>query len=142
MTTEAKVKASQLGLKRFAVKNQLLAFTNFFGDKGVYDCMHFDDLHMMFLGLFKLILILADFLFCKYFKRTSAVKTVEDVRQLVEVLLMCMPKMNDGKYRLLLFLSGWWTMEAWSGKHLESFLYLCFICSGRMMHSYMMTVFD
>ena len=74
MTTEAKVKASQLGLKRFAVKNQLLAFTNFFGDKGVYDCMHFDDLHMMFLGLFKLILILADFLFVNILKERQPSK--------------------------------------------------------------------
>ncbi len=121
LTTEAKERAAQVGLKRFAVKNQLLAFTQFFGDKGVYDCMHFDDLHMMFLGLFPLMLTLANYLFCKYYKRTSAVKTVEDVRQLIEVLLMCIPKMNDGKHRLLLFLSGWWTIDAWSGKHLESF---------------------
>ena len=74
LTTEAKVKASQLGLKRFAVKNQLLAFTNFFGDKGVYDCMHFDDLHMMFLGLFKLILILADFCFVNILKERQPSK--------------------------------------------------------------------
>ena len=121
LSGEAKKRAASFGLTRFAVKNQLLDFDTFFGPKGVYDCMHYDDLHMMLLGLFKLILACADFLFCKYFKRTAAVQTTEDVRQLVEVLLMCIPKMNDGIHRLLLFLSGWWTMDSWNGKHLEAF---------------------
>ena len=118
-------------MKHFKVVNQLLAFTHCFGEEGVYGAMIYDDLHMLFLGLFVLILSAADIiLFCRHFKRTKLVQTYEDVHQLVEFLLSMSPGMNDGVHILKAMRMGWFRIESWNGVDNECFFsHLLFIFS-------------
>ena len=130
LPTETDERATSLGMKHFKVVNQLLAFKHCFGEGGVYAAMNYDDLHMLFLGLFVLILSAADVLFCRHFKRTKLVQTYEDVHQLVESLLALSPGMNDGVHILKMMRMGWFRLEAWNGVDNECFLsHLLFIFS-------------
>jgi hypothetical protein len=90
--------------------------------------MNYDDLHMLFLGLFVLILSAADVLFCRHFKRTKLMQTYEDVHNLVEFLLGLSPGMNDGVHILKAMKMGWFRLESWNGVDNECFLsHLLFI---------------
>ena len=130
LPTETDERATSLGMKHFKVVNQLLAFKHCFGEGRVYAAMNYDDLHMLFLGLFVLILSAADVLFCRHFKRTKLVQTYEDVHQLVESLLALSPGMNDGVHILKMMRMGWFRLEAWNGVDNECFLsHLLFIFS-------------
>jgi hypothetical protein len=92
--------------------------------------MNYDDLHMLFLGLFVLILSAADLLFCRYFKRTKTMQTYEDVHNCVEFLLSLCPGMNDGVHILKPMKMGWFRLESWNGVDNESFFsHLLFIFS-------------
>ena len=115
-------RATSLGMKHFKVCNQLLAFEKCFGERGVYAALNYDDLHMLFLGLFVLILSAADVLFCTYFKRTKFMQSHEDVHQWVEYFLALSPGMNDGVHILKQMKMGWFRLEAWNGVDNESFL--------------------
>ena len=130
LPSETDKRATSLGMKHFKVVNQLLAFTHCFGDEGVYGAMNYDDLHMLFLGLFVLILSAADILFCRHFKRTKLVQTYEDVHQLVEFLLSMSPGMNVGVHVLKAMRMGWFRLESWNGVDNECFFsHLLFIFS-------------
>ena len=130
LPSETDKRATSLGMKHFKVVNQLLAFTQCFGEEGVYAALNYDDLHMLFLGLFVLILSAADILFCRHFKRTKLVQTYEDVHQLVEFLLSMSPGMNDGVHILKPMRMGWFRLESWNGVDNECFFsHLLFIFS-------------
>ena len=123
-------RARSLGMKHFKVVNQLLAFDKCFGEKGVYSTMNYDDLHMLFLGLFVLLLSAANTLFCTYFKSTPFMQNHEDVHQWVEYFLALSPGMNDGVHILKQMKTGWFRLEAWNGVDNESFFsHLLFIFS-------------
>ena len=55
--------AASVGYTHYRVVYQLLAFSSLIGEGGVASVLHYDDLHMLFLGLFVLILKGADVLF-------------------------------------------------------------------------------
>jgi len=123
-------RARSLGMKHFKVVNQLLAFDKCFGEKGVYSTMNYDDLHMLFLGLFVLLLSAANTLFCTYFKPTPFMQNHEDVHQWVEYFLALSPGMNDGVHVLKQMKTGWFRLEAWNGVDNECFFsHLLFIFS-------------
>ena len=115
-------RAASVGYRHYRVVYQLLAFSSRLGDGGVASVLHYDDLHMMFLGLFVLVLKGADVLFGRYFKHTSKIVTVADKNQVVENLLACIPGFNDGVHRLKAYRSGWWTQDSWSAED-----YRCYI---------------
>ena len=130
LLTETDERATSLGMKHFKVVNQLLAFSHCFGEGGVYAAMNYDDLHMLFLGLFVLILSAADVLFCRYFKRTQTMQTYEDVHDCVEFLVGLCPGMNDGVHILKPMKMGWFRLESWNGVDTECFLsHLLFVFS-------------
>jgi hypothetical protein len=131
LQTETDERATpSLGMKHFKAVNQLLAFELCFGEGGVYAAMNYDDLHLLYLGLFVLILSWADLLFCRYFKRTSTMQTYEDVHNLVECLVGLCPGMNDGVHILKWMKMGWRRLESWNGVDTECFLtHLLFIFS-------------
>ena len=106
--------AASVGYTHYRVVYQLLAFSTLIGEGGVASVLHYDDLHMLFLGLFVLILKGADVLFGKWFKRTSKIVTVSDKNQVVENILACIPGFNDGVHRLKAYILGWWAKDSWS----------------------------
>jgi hypothetical protein len=103
--------------------NQFLWFKFLFDEEhGIFDCMHYDNLHMFFLGWIMRLLDSLDNAFQRYHKRTDKLQSPEDVRQLVESLLKRVPPMTDGVHRLSRFNVGWWVLDAWSGGDYESML--------------------
>ena len=74
LKTEADDAAGEVGLIHYPAINQLLGFEYLFGEDGVCSAMHYDDLHMMFLGIFMTILDAAELLIRHHYKRTPHVK--------------------------------------------------------------------
>ena len=122
LNRETDARAAELGMRHYKVVNQLLAFSTLFGKGGVYSVMNYDDLHMMYLGLFVLILAGADILFRKCFKETEYMTSYEDVHNKVEALLAYLPGMNDGLHVLKAMRLGWYRQKSWNGVAYQSFL--------------------
>ena len=119
---ETDARAAELGMKHYKVVNQLLAFSTLFGKGGVHSVMNYDDLHMLYLGLFVLILSGADILFRKCFKETEYMTSYEDAHNKVEALLSYLPGMNDGLHVLKPMRLGWYRQKSWNGVAYQSFL--------------------
>jgi hypothetical protein len=112
LNTETDERAASLGMRHYKVVNQLLAFSTLFGKGGVYSVMNYDDLHMMYLGLFVLILSGADILFRKCFHETEFMTSYEDVHNKVEAMLAHVPGMNDGLHVLKAMRLGWYRQKS------------------------------
>ena len=84
LKTEADDAAAEVGLVHYPAINQLLGFEYLFGEEGVYSAMFYDDLHMMFLGVFMTVLGAAELLIRHHFKRAPKVQKPEDALNLLE----------------------------------------------------------
>jgi len=113
--------ASKLGMKRFHFKNQLFYLICTFGPWGIFGTIDFDLLHMVYIGLFPMLLSGLDNLMRLHHKKTSQLKDLEDVHQLVESMLLCLPGQWDGLHRGRSFHQGWWSLNSWGGGEYESF---------------------
>lgn len=122
LSKETDERAASLGMRHYKVVNQLLAFSTFFGEGGVYSVMNYDDLHSMYLGLFVLILSGADILFRKFFKETRFMSSYEDAHNKVETILKYLQGMNDGVHILKPMRLGWYRKRAWNGVEYQCFM--------------------
>ena len=121
LKTEADNAASEVGLVHYPAINQLLGFKYLFGQDGVYSAMHYDDLHMMFLGVFMTVLDAAELLVRHHYKRTPYVQTEEDALNLLENFLVCLGGMHDGAHRLKAYCQAWFKQESNKGKDYECY---------------------
>ena len=125
LSTKARKMASSLGMNRFEVMNQFFWFSALFDRKyGIFEAMHYDDLHMFKLGWIPRLLEGLDNAFWRYHKTGTTLRSREDVRHLVEDIMKQIPAMKDEVHRLPTFDKGWWVMEAWNGVNYESMLSL------------------
>jgi hypothetical protein len=100
--------AGSVGMQRYENMNQFLWFEYLFDkEHGIFDTMHYDDLHMLFIGWIPRMLDGLDNAFCHHYNRKVGLNSKEDVRQLVESLLQGVPAMTDGVRRLNRFDQGW-----------------------------------
>ena len=90
LKTDADEAAGEVGLIHYPAVNLLLTFQHLFGEDGVYSAMHYDDLHMMFLGVFMTILGAAELLIRHHYKRTATVVTEQDALELTENMIVAL----------------------------------------------------
>ncbi|KAJ1459835.1 hypothetical protein M885DRAFT_560605 [Pelagophyceae sp. CCMP2097] len=115
--------AASIGMQRFANMNQFHWFDNLFDvEHGIFDCMHYDDLHMLFLGWIPRLVGAIKKMCQRHYKKNATLHTPEDVRALIESLLKRVPSMTDGVRRLKTFEYGWWVQESWGGSDNEAIL--------------------
>ena len=138
LKTEADETAAEVGLSHYPAVNQLLGFEYLFGEDGVFSAMHYDDLHMMFLGIFMTILDAAELLIRHHYKRTPHVNTEEDALNMLESFLVCLGGMHDGVHRQKAYCQAWFKQESNKGKDYEcyfSVLLLLFSTSDDLIYN-------
>ena len=145
LKTNADEAAGEVGLMHYPAIIQLLTFQYLFGPAGVYSAMHYDDLHMMFLGVFMTILGAAELLIRHHYKRTAHVVTEEDALELTENMIVCLGKMHDRVHRQKTYSQAWWRQESNKGNDYEcyfSILLLLFSTNDDLInHEYVRSTF-